>query len=298
MPCWMLRQTLGFGQLSYRGIVSEIILEFENYPLRMRKLPRLISAPGFSTAQSIQPSNHFRKLSALLSLAGLALSITAAQASTFSVNFGNNGNTNGAGNNVNFPVTGSAGVVAVSNWNNVNAVSGSLANLKTETGASSAVSVSWTTGNTLGGTVATAATGNQALLNAWLDDSASMNATVTGVTGLYDLYVYGSSDAGNAGRFLSYTVNGVTKTSLGKFTDPIATDGTFYKGTFVDGATNADNPNYLKFTGLSGTLTIGDSSVANTRSALSGFQIVQIPEPSSLLMIGLGAMGLMLRRRK
>jgi len=65
----------------------------------------------------------------------------------------------------------------------------------------------------------------------------------------------------------------------------------------IEGSTGVEG-HYLLISGLSGDLTITTTNPAGGRAPLAGFQIVEVPEPSSAALLGLGGLALILRRRK
>lgn len=223
------------------------------------------------------------------------MTICAANSATISTNFSSNGNS-GVDQLVS---VSTAGVVAVGNWNDLAGGSGGPVALLDDSGAATSAMVSWGAGGTWGGTAAAPLSGDRALMGAWLDGNSTSVTNIPYAT--YDVIIYGSSDAGNSGRSLGWTVNGSEVKSGGTFADPLSADGNYFFGTHVDGSTATNNPSYIRINGLSGDLTIGDHSdpATSTRSPIAGFQIIEVvPEPSSSMLLGLGGMLLILRRRK
>ncbi len=78
------------------------------------------------------------------------------------------------------------------------------------------------------------------------------------------------------------------------------TMGLGYNGLdWVEGTTSTAG-NYVKYTGLSGDLTV-DGQVGENgapRGVINGFVIVAVPEPSSAALLGLGGLAFFFRRRR
>lgn len=173
----------------------------------------------------------------------------------------------------------SLGVVASSNWNNISTTSTSVA-------AGSLVAAD-PADNPYAATISLAFAGNG---DTWNTDNTGNVAVysdnirltsplvISGVVGTYDLIVY-ARDFGT-GNAMSLTLNG-TITQTG-------TNNELMGNTYVI------NDNYFRFTNLTGTSSL---TVANSRQ-VGGFQIVQIPEPTSLMAFSLGLGILALRRRR
>jgi len=226
----------------------------------------------------------------------LVLGVCIALASTsygqvISVSFaGDNGGGNGVSIGGLDPTDEVAGVVPTANWNSDDFFldEGDLANLLDDSGDATTAAVEWAgSANTWGGTGAT--TEDEMMVNGWLDDNGA-GATID-VTGIpyenYDLYVYGSSDAGNGGRGFTTQVNGVDYFSNGAFVDPVTDNGSFFDPEvgYVNALSLQDNPSFFKIGGLSGDeLTIfggrnqagpaEPNGISDFRGGVSGFQIV------------------------
>jgi len=183
-----------------------------------------------------------------------------------------------------------AGVVPVANWNSDfdQLAEGFLDNLFDDSGSATTANVEWSgSANTWGGTGAT--TEDEMMVNGWLDDNGSgADIIVAGIPyENYDLYIYGSSDAGNAGRGLTTRVNDIDYFSNGVFADPASNNGSFYSPDvgYVNANSMMDNPTYFKIGGLSGDeLNIfgfrnqvgpdEPNGITDFRGGVSGFQIV------------------------
>jgi len=218
-------------------------------------------------------------------LAVIAATVGAASAATVSVNF-----TNGAGNQQ-IADTTPAGIGGLTHWNNVSPESGSSNTLIDSDGAASGITVTWAAATTWGDADATAdanaGIGNAQLVRQYLDDGApGVNIKASGMTGLYDVTIYLSTDGNNPMTFVPFTVNGVEYTTTGT-----------YSG-YGEGFTFGEN-NTIIVKGLSGPLDIqGDTRAGSSRGSVAGIQITAVPEPSSAALLGLGGLALILRRRK
>ena len=218
-------------------------------------------------------------------LAVIAATVGAASAATVSVNF-----TNGAGNQQ-IAVATSAGIGGLTHWNNVSGKSGSSSSLTDSDGNASGITLTWTASTTWGdgdaNTDANAGIGNAQLVRQYLDDGApGVNIQASGMTGLYDVTIYLSTDGNNPMTFVPFTVNGVEYTTTGTYSG--------YGSGFTFGENNT-----IIVKGLSGNLTIqGSVRAGSNRGSVSGVQITAVPEPSSAALLGLGGLALILRRRK
>lgn len=241
----------------------------------------------------------------------LSLTVSAfGYAQTISLSFGGDA----AGGQANNLLDGDvAGVVAVGNWNTDSTGQvGSLTDLMDSSGAATTADVEWSgPNNTWGGTADAATTADERMVNGWLDDNgtgAQINVTEIPYS-VYDLYVYGSSDSGNAGRGFNVKVNDVAYFSGGEFTD-LSDGGSFFSSAagFVDASTTDPNPTYFKISGLSGDLSIFGlrdadgpalpGGLTDYRAGISGFQINAVPEPASFGMAAFALLGLLNMRRR
>jgi hypothetical protein len=220
------------------------------------------------------------------------------------------------------PVTGSAGVVPISGWNNIANATYNSGTVLSSDGSSSATLTLAGPGahNTWRSSGGVLTGGNDSLMNGYMDLGGGVNGTATAsISGLvsgsvYDVFIYDFSDQtrpSNNGDWLSnYSVNGgavsyvptlgvgtsaydaTSATVGGAFSGFV--QGTTYSTNFNTGTANAsDFGNYIEFlnvTATGGVITIaGNPDTANTfRSPLNGFEIVAVPEPS---IAGLSVLG-------
>ena len=242
-----------------------------------------------------------------------------ANAQNFGVNF--------LGNTPSDPITGAAGVVSLTGWNNI-------ANQTYTSGTITADNFS-TANLTLSGSAAngwrssgTGNGGNGSLMDGYMDITAGGTGTavISGLVSgqLFDIYLYTFGDQvrpSNGGDKLpNYSVNGTTYyvPTLGvgtsTFNATAATVGgsfsgfiraTTYNANFNTATANAsDFGNYIKIQNVAATggiLTIAAGSDTTTwRSPLNGIELVAVPEPTTLALsaVGLTMLGLIRRRNK
>lgn len=225
-----------------------------------------------------------KKLFAITAVA--ATSVATGAYADAAWNFGSNGNS-GADQDVSGVIAGAPGA-ATTAWTDVSGLAG--------TSTVGGVTVDWSSTGTWGGTSATVLDGDAAMMTTWLDAGAAV--TLTDLTIGDTVYVYGSSDAGNGGRGLGWAIDGVDVTSVGSFSDPTSANGDYFYG-HASLASGTDNPTYHSFVATATTHVISDHSAANgtLRSPIAGVQVVSIPEPGSLALLGLGGLAMIRRRR-
>ena len=178
--------------------------------------------------------------------------------------------------------TESAGVVAMSHWNNATgAIRSTALVLADDAGAATTASVTWAANGTWKTPIADQV-GNRRLMNGYLDSSASSATTVT-LSGLpqrtYDVYIYADGDNGGDARSASYSIggSGITTTTV-TLTDAPNTN---FSSAFTQAANGAGN--YVKFTvtatGFTITATPGPASTSTRRAPVNAVQIVPAAAP-------------------
>ena len=122
--------------------------------------------------------------------------------------------------------------------------------------------------------------------------SSGRNLTLS-ITGLdpalnHELYLYGGIQfSDNADGIIDYTVNGTTQRI-----NWLGLDGGSSTTSYNEGE------NYVVFGGLTGSSITLNALPQQGEPTIMGFQIVSLPEPSRVLLLGLGALSLIVRRRR
>lgn len=233
-------------------------------------------------------------------LAVLTASIGAVSASSIAMNFAEN-----ASNQV-FAGGALIGPTSIdsTNWNNsIGKDSGSLGTgeigtvntLIDDTGATTITTIAWASGGVYyngDGIV-----GDEAKLAVgYLDDGgAGPSFTLSNIPyANYSIYVLFTSD--NNG---DYTHSALTVGGTDVFGGDFNAHGRVTDGTGWVESDGSAYGNYAKVDGLTtSTLTVGSVRNGDARGPITGFVIVEVPEPSSAALLGLGGLALILRRRK
>lgn len=231
-------------------------------------------------------------------LAVMAIMAVAAQAATISVNLAEGVSSAPRANQTLLPadIAGLAGYVA-NNWNNIQ-TDATGTGLWDDTGTSVGSVINFSITNAWGDGTAdgTVDPPNDMIARGYFDDGWTSGSGATGIGvdidvtnvpySLYDVVVYMSTDSGTT--YTDYTVNGQTQTA-----------GPY--GTFANIGGWVLGQNAMVFSNVTGaTLDIevleryadGDNTA---RGTVSGFQIVEVPEPVTLVLLAIG--GVFLRRR-
>ena len=184
----------------------------------------------------------------------------------------------------------------VANWNNIQ-LDLTGASLVDSDGAATGAVINFqvTNGwgdNTADGSVAGA---NDKIARGYFDDTEThdgigVDIEVTGISyDYYNVLLYLGTDT-SYDNWKPMTVGGQTQT--GAPLDQFAT-----KGGWIEGE------NVLVYTGLTGAILDVELTArwaddnGSARACLSGLQIVEVPEPASLILLGMGGMALLRRKR-
>lgn len=243
-------------------------------------------------------------------LLSLATVTSVASAASISINFNSDRDANGVlgpGESA-----GAPGYVTTG-WNNFDAIPSSASGitqttadvdtpnvgaLSNDSGAAVGTTISWTSvnaWNTNNGT----GSGDNKLMNGYIDNNAGGPVVTVDIAGVpyanYSVVAYFGSDGNDrtgtigisGGDTFSYNTHSA---QAGNFPDS-------YLQTTDTGAGNPD-ANFAVWenqTASDFTLTLTRGS---SNSGMHGLQIIQIPEPTSVALLGLGGLGLLLRRRR
>ena len=206
-------------------------------------------------------------------------------------------------------VNGAAGVLGTAIWNNFGGQNSTAPQLLgADVGGvatPTAATVAWTSNNTwsssgLGEENNTATGENGDLMAGYLDTAGlggvGVSITVANlpvVSPRFDVYVY--TQGGVNGRGGTYTIGSTTL----EHTGDAAFNGTFVQDTLDPGSTPGSN--YIVFRGLTGTgfTLTGTPTIGNpARAPINGIEIVAVPEPAGMALLGVAAAALLGRRRR
>ena len=256
--------------------------------------------------------NNILRISSSLAALLVILAATSQAAAVVSWNVDANGTITGA-NQV-------AGVVPAANWNDSwleNGNTGSFGNpitindLIDNSGAATTVDVtyvSWNFWSVQGSTPGQDADGtyNRNLLNGYLNAGpAGWNPPVAYSSvalseipyAQYDLYVYFNADV--AGR--TGTINdGTTTYDFSTLAGPSVSGANAVFTQTTSTAGNYPGADYAVFSGLSGsTQTLFCNPLVNDAwLGIAGVQLVQVPEPSTIILLSIAGLALLLVRRR
>lgn len=130
--------------------------------------------------------------------------------------------------------------------------------------------------------------GSDALFTIYTDNTALTGGLAINAGQQYDVYIYAQGDTAGATTFS-------LKQDSGDIVQTATTAGGF-DGTWTEGV------NYVKFSNVTATSWANGGELAinwgGSNSAINGIQIVQIPEPATIGLIGIvGAGAIFVRRR-
>jgi hypothetical protein len=191
-----------------------------------------------------------------------------------------------------------AGLVGATNWNNVAGASGSRGSLKSSDGAETSAHLTWTAGGVWGDTQANpdanANISNARLRRGFLNDnSPGISFSVSDIPfSEYNLLIYYSTDSP---LFDVEQFQGATANDQYAIPDIAVIDHRWGSNP------NFDSTNTVFFEGLSGNLNVqmdGRNTVGTGRGTIAGFQLIQIPEPSTPLLAGIACFAILVRRRR
>lgn len=293
-----------------------------------RKQPDLI----FAGQRSLSRKTVLAALAAV-SLAGTA---EAASIGVNYVDTGDAGIQNGASDSLGAAETAGAPGYSQANWNNLGRW-GNPTGLNDSSGTASGVNVAWDANNTWQNG-AGFSTGDHKLMHSYLDASGQVNwndtpgatfsgwwgenkpdAMINGVSSWlasvgassYSVVVYTDGDL-TEGRISEYWLQSFTGSDFGNLTlgtdltsRAFAKDSANFSGTYslvplsANSVANAAEGNYIVFEGLTADSFLLRTEERDFRAIINGFQIVAtVPEPTSMALLGLGALGLAFARRK
>ena len=229
-------------------------------------------------------------------LASIALLSPMANAALVGLNFQGNGVINLAAGTIAGTTAGT--IAPQQNWNNAlngNNTPGTITNLISSTGTPSDITATWNGPDSwrAGGT---AVSGNQQMSYGFIKANGgsaqipSGNVTVTFsnlvIGSAFDMVIYTATD--NVGSLGTFTLTDLANTNASYNIGAGNTD------TFTDNSTRR------AFTGLTAVGTSVTLTMSGGGAGLAGVQFsgTAVPEPSSAVLLGLGALGLLAHRTR
>jgi len=199
----------------------------------------------------------------------------------------------------------SAGVEPQTNWND--AGSGTFTSLLDDTGVSTSISVSPNNGGSAYNSyvLISSDNGNNYLMRGYLYQTAEpMTVTVTGLgtdftTHGYDLIVYFDGPNGeNKGDWVTEYALSSGESIYGKDAEDTQDWGGTFVQAFGTSINDATAGNYVRFTGLTVDSLTLTATPDSGDAPINGLQIVAVPEPTALVLLGLGLAATLARRRQ
>ena len=229
-------------------------------------------------------------------LASIALLSPMANAALVGLNFQGNGVINLAAGTIAGTTAGT--IAPQQNWNNAlngNNTPGTITNLISSTGTPSDITATWN-GPDSWRAAGTAVSGNQQMSYGFIKANGgntqipSGNVTVTFSNllsgSLFDMVIYTATD--NVGSLGTFTLTDLANTNASYNIGAGNTD------TFTDNSTRR------AFTGLTAVGNSVTLTMSGGGAGLAGVQFsgTAVPEPSSAVLLGLGALGLLAHRTR
>jgi hypothetical protein len=242
----------------------------------------------FRRLQQIETRKHMRSMKIkTLILAALAIAGISAQAQSIISWSYDNG----------LDVSGTAGVVPAINWNENTGSTDLLDNSGASTGTTLSLAGGFGAWGIGGATQDPDGTYNSAIFSGYYNCFSSTLSLGSIPFSTYDIYVYFSSDAdGRTGTISDGTTTFSFATDARAKVDA---HGNFAFVQTTDTGLSHPSADYAIFSGLSGTSkTLTIASSPNSGMGIAGFQIVAVPEPSTMALAGLGGLGLLAWRRR
>ena len=194
-----------------------------------------------------------------------------------------------------------AGVVPQENWNNASGTGDTLTDLLDNSGAATTAVVTWAADESWSWNTPIA-TADAKLMSGWIsENSGTGEASTVSISEIpyetYNLYIYAGHDRiDNTPQFAETSAAFPTFSVTENITpDLLGADPFVYTESVGGGAGN-----YVLVRGLTASaLDIELSNASNDRAGFAGFQIVEIPEPTSIVLLGgLGVALITVARRR